>query len=56
MVTVKNCAGIWVISAAVAVSRSISSFFCSEVKAPLSIEMYGIIYYNFNLDRIRAIF
>lgn len=39
METIKNCDGIWVISEAVAVSRSISNFFCSEVNAPLSMVM-----------------
>ncbi len=44
MVTVKNCSGIWVISEAVAVRRSISSFFCSAVSFPLSMDMYGMAY------------
>ncbi len=46
MVTVKNCTGMWVISEAVAVNRSISSFFCSAVSLPLSMEMYGIIIFD----------
>lgn len=43
IVTVKNCAGICVISDAVVVSSLISSFFCSAVSRPLSMDMYGII-------------
>lgn len=43
IVTVKNRSGIWVISEAVAVNRSISCFFSSVVSRPLSIDMYGIV-------------
>ncbi len=39
----KNCSGIWVISEAVAVSRSISCFFCSVVSLSLSIDMSPIV-------------
>ena len=43
MVMVKNCGGILVISEAVVVIRSINCFFCSAVRMPLSIDMYGMI-------------
>lgn len=54
MVTVKNCSGIWVISEAIAVRRSINSFFCSAVSLPLSMDMYGMAYRSVAMNIVQS--
>lgn len=41
-----SCYSMWVIPEAVAVSRSISAFFCLAVSLPLSMDRYGIVIFS----------